>query len=314
MSIATPEWAFKRYEEVRGRLPAMPSFDQAPSPLQVDDLAAIDPHFDVFLFDAFGVLNVGETVLEEAPKRLASLREKGKQVFILTNAASQQKQAQIEKYKRFGFNLADECIVSSREILLQNMQDDVLAQGYERIGIITICDLSDWPKEASHIRYDYADDADNQAFYDCDAFVFMSSGKWNESHQIKLEAELKKRPRPVYVGNPDIVAPRETHLSLEPGYYAHQLMDITNVKTSFYGKPYDNAFEEAISRAKRSHPDLQRNRVLMIGDTLHTDILGGKAVGISTALVTNYGAYKQGDPYEFIKKSGIYPEYVMPTI
>ena len=33
----------------------------------------------------------------------------------------------------------------------------------------------------------------------------------------------------------------------------------------------------------------------MIGDSLHTDVLGGLASGISTVLVTNHGLFKNHD-------------------
>ena len=54
----------------------------------------------------------------------------------------------------------------------------------------------------------------------------IGSATWSEARQDRLEAALGQTPRPVLVGNPDIVAPRATGFSVEPGYYAHRLADL----------------------------------------------------------------------------------------
>ena len=47
----------------------------------------------------------------------------------------------------------------------------------------------------------------------------------------------------------------------------------------------------------------------MVGDTLQTDILGGRAAGVQTALVTGYGALVGVDPGWAMEVSGIVPDY-----
>ena len=49
-----------------------------------------------------------------------------------------------------------------------------------------------------------------------------------------LCVEVCKAPRSVMVGNPDIVAPREDHLSLEPGYYAHEISRKIGLNAEFF--------------------------------------------------------------------------------
>ena len=63
-----------------------------------------------------------------------------------------------------------------------------------------------------------------------------------------LEASLRARPRPLVIANPDLVAPRETGLSLEPGYYAHLLADRLGIGPEFFGKPFKNIFDLAFAR------------------------------------------------------------------
>jgi ribonucleotide monophosphatase NagD (HAD superfamily) len=52
----------------------------------------------------------------------------------------------------------------------------------------------------------------------------------------------------------------------------------------------------------------------MLGDTLHTDILGAAAAGMSTALVTGHGVLAGMDVDACIAESGIRPDYILPEI
>lgn len=54
--------------------------------------------------------------------------------------------------------------------------------------------------------------------------------------------------------------------------------------------------------------------MIMIGDTLHTDILGGAAAGIRTALVTQHGVLNGQDATAHIEACGIRPDFVIPFV
>ena len=75
----------------------------------------------------------------------------------------------------------------------------------------------------------------------------------------------------------------------------------------FYGKPYPEAFAAAIARVGVARP-------AMIGDTLHTDILGGQASGLDTILVTRHGLFANEPVERFIADSGISPTWILPSI
>ena len=69
--MPTTQSIFDRYEEIRPRLPAatMPG-----KSIEIGSLLDIAADVDALVFDAFGVLNVGETLITGADRRLDQLR------------------------------------------------------------------------------------------------------------------------------------------------------------------------------------------------------------------------------------------------
>ncbi len=51
----------------------------------------------------------------------------------------------------------------------------------------------------------------------------------------------------------------------------------------------------------------------MVGDTLHTDVLGGAAAGCRSVLVTDHGLFAGRDTAPFIAASGIVPDFIIPS-
>lgn len=153
---------------------------------------------------------------------------------------------------------------------------------------------------------------DNAPFDEVDAFVFLSTdtGAWSDAQQAKLRRTMSNQPRTVLVGNPDVAAPNEAGFFLEPGHFAHELAEIPGVSAHFFGKPFANAFEHALDRLSRA---VDPSRVAMVGDSLHTDILGGAAAGFRTVLVTGHGLFSGEDASPYIKASGIVPDFIVET-
>lgn len=120
----------------------------------------------------------------------------------------------------------------------------------------------------------------------------------------KLIASLRTRPRIVLLANPDLAAPREGFFSIEPGHIAQQLIAAVNMPLHAFGKPYKSIFQLALSSLPK---DIYPDQVLMIGDTLHTDILGGRFAGLETALVTRQGLSSTLNWQQAIDDTGIVP-------
>ena len=297
-ALQTTDAAFARYEAVRARLPSasFPSFSHIAA-----TLSDVAHRYDAFVLDAFGVLNVGETAIPGAVARVAALRAIGKKMVVLTNAASYTRAEALRKYRKLGFDFTVEEVVSSRDVAVSRLGQ--LGPG-KAWAAITAGDDS-----FSDIPATVVDLIDANA-WDVDGFLFLSSARWTPFLQARLQAALRSNPRPLIVANPDIVAPREDGLTLEPGHFAHDLIDHLGVQTQWFGKPFSDAFDDAKARL----PEIPAHRIAMVGDTLHTDVLGGAAAGMGTILVTDHGLFRGHDVAPYIAQSGIRPDVIIKTI
>ena len=300
MTARDAVWAVQQYEAVRFLLPEarMPK-----KSMHAKNLEEIADLFDVFLLDAFGVLNVGDSAISGAAQRVQELKDMGKHVLVLTNGACFPADKALKKFLDFGIPVELTDIVSSREALAASIPQ--------------LADSRFWGVMSTHnSQVETLDIAwrrlenDCSTYDDASGFLLLSTLEWTDAQQMLLKDSLAKAPRPILVGNPDIVAPRGSHLSLEPGYYAHELGSDLNIEIKFFGKPFSNIYDLAFGRV----PDIHPSRVVMVGDTLHTDVLGGAAYGIKTALVTDHGLFSGYDYNEFINQTRIVPDFIIPKI
>ncbi len=287
--------AFDRYEAVRHRMPSASfPFDTQ----ECSGLLEIADQFDAFVLDSFGVLNVGETAIAGATECIRALRARNKRLIVLTNASSYSRAIAVQRYSRLGFDFSADEVVSSRDVATSRL-NDVLPGGCWGAIAAPEDAFSDIPARVEHWS--------GQAV---DGFLFLSSAALDWDMFDALKAAIRDRKRPVVIANPDIVAPRETGLTKEPGYYAHQLADILNISPAFFGKPFENAFDDARQRL----PGIPPKRIAMVGDTLHTDILGGAAAGFRTVLVRDHGLFAGLAVAPFINASGVVPHFTCGSI
>lgn len=287
---------FARYEELRARLPQNRA---RANTKPISSLLDLQHQANAFVFDAFGVLNVGTEPIPGAAERLDQLREAGCAIRILSNAASNGKAQTLEKFRALGMQIAEVEIITSRDAALQALDNRLW-------GVIAAPDdkLEDIPSPALRL------DQDAAAYGRAEGFLFLSSAEWNAQKQAMLTASLEQMPRPVVIANADLVAPRSDGLSLEPGFFGHRMADQGQQDVRFFGKPY----AEVYTLAAQTLPDIAPERIVMCGCTLHTDILGAAAQGWKTVLVTRDGVLAGQDPEKFIEASGIHPDYSLERI
>lgn len=296
MNLSVAE-AFAAYENARARLPSCkPS--QTP-PRNIKSLAEIADAFDVFLLDAFGVLNIGDEAISSTPGRVRDLQAAGKRVLVVSNAASVPRDTLLEKYHRLGYDFDAADVFTSRMATLAGLADaPQITWGVMGLPNVPMDDFGplNW-----HLLED-----DSNAYDRAEGFLLVGSGTWSKSRQALLEASLMKTPRHVRVANPDIVAPREEGFSIEPGYFAHKVAQFPSIEPQFFGKPFLNIYDLVFEHLG----PVDRTRVAMVGDSLHTDILGAQTAGVVSVLISGFGFLAGHDAAAAIAQSGIVPDFI----
>jgi ribonucleotide monophosphatase NagD (HAD superfamily) len=117
-----------------------------------------------FVFNAFGVLNVGETLIKGADKRLNELRKLGCDIRIFTNAASYDHTGALDKFQRLGLSVDDDDdeIITSRDATLTALTSGIW-------GIITASE-----DQLADITTEFLRLGDDAAAYDAvDGILFF---------------------------------------------------------------------------------------------------------------------------------------------
>jgi glycerol-1-phosphatase len=291
--------AWRCYRRAEPRLPAKP----APvMPRRIAGVAEIAGDFDLIVLDAWGVLNLGDTAIPTAATAVAALRDQGKRLLVLSNDGTRRGAEAAARHRRRGIAIADDEIVAGIDLLPGLIGDLAPAAP---LGVI-----ADAPPPFPALLGAYLPLGDDAEAYDrAEAILFLSSDGWGDRRQRLLEASLKATPRPLIIGNPDVASPEPDRMAAEPGHFGHAVAERTGLEPIFCGKP----FAPVYARVAALHPGIAPERVLCVGDTLHTDILGGRAAGYRALLVED-GFCRGRDGLALAADSGIWPDFIAPRL
>jgi len=275
--------------------------------IKISSFANVIKHYDAIFFDAFGVLKNYNGLIEGVAETIYGLHDNHKQLFILTNDSSRSPFELAKKYQQQGINLfTEENVVSSgmlaREYLQLKIKKGTIAylgtknSAYyvENLGLPTLPISEVLPEK----------------FSDISALVLLDEEGFNwEKDLSKTINLLRHKNIPVVVANTDRTYPvSKNEINIAIGGIANMLEDIVGKRFIRFGKPDVPLFIYAYDKLSKIK-DIPKNKVLMVGDTLHTDILGGNKFGIHTALVLSGNT--QPDQYNYIiNSSGIIPDHV----
>lgn len=283
---------FNLYESIRSHLPANTNDPKLAKQLHSTQELIQSPN--CFFLDAFGVLNVGTEPIQGAIKFLKVLDAQDIPYLILTNGASTSKEAIYKRFMNMGFSLHVKRIVTSREVLFS-----VFDPMDKKWGVMAEKQELELPLQCNFTC--------EEEFWEKENFLFLSSKVWSETLQEKWLNLLEQTSGQIWVANPDITSPHSGGLvAKEPGFYT--LLENSIVKQAhFVGKPFPLVFEYAIKKAKNLW-GVEKEEIMMVGDTLHTDILGANSIGLKSALIEGYGFFHGANPLPYMEKSGIYPD------
>jgi len=94
-------------------------------------------------------------------------------------------------------------------------------------------------------------------------------------------------------------------LELTLGAYGKMLEDAAGIKATYIGKPNRYIFDITLD----TMGNIERSKILMVGDRIKTDILGAKKAGLKTALVKT-GEFRESD----LESLAIAPDYIFDSV
>ena len=269
------------------------------------NLSNILDEFDVLFLDAFGIINIGEKLTPRIIETLNVARDKGISIIILTNGATYCSEKKINQFYNLGLEFSYDEIISSRDVTERFLSLNLKPS---KIGVLGNKD------EKLNIKNSLTIDLtkDIELFNEMDSFIFLGTSYWDSDFQDLLKDSLTSNPRPFFVSNPDIVAPHKDYFSIEPGYFSLKLINEGINLPLWFGKPFSTIFEMALEKVQYiTGSPINMSRTGMVGDTLHTDILGANSIGIKSILMTKYGLLRNQNIASCIKKTGIIPDYLI---
>lgn len=239
--------------------------------------------YDLFFIDLWGVTHNGQRPFPDALECYQNLKKADRPVFILSNAPRMPEPA-ISKLSEMG--------------LPRDLYHDLQTSGYECHK--NLRDRSDaFYKTLGTRLYHVGPVRDRNLFTvldeytdvenieDADFILVTGTDAWDrtlESYQDELDQALKQ-DLPLVCANPDKRVMYGDQIVLCAGAIAAHYQSMGG-KMRQHGKPDAQIYQILHSRAQESlNKEISKDRILMIGDSLATDIAGANAYGIDSLMV-----------------------------
>jgi HAD superfamily hydrolase (TIGR01450 family) len=247
--------------------------------ISIDDLLG---RYEAVLFDAYGVLVHGSGALPGARELLGRLNSERRPYFVVTNDASKLPATAASRYQRFGLPIDASRILTSGMLLAGHFAAAGL--GGRRCAVLGPADSARYVADAGGEVVPPDEAFDVLVIGDESGFPFLD---WADAALSSLFVSIDEgRPVHLVVPNPDLIYPggggfgfaAGTIASMFEGALALRYPDRPELRFARLGKPNTPIFEDAIRR-------LGTSRVVMIGDTLETDIKGARAAGLDAVWI-----------------------------
>ncbi|MFA9389367.1 MAG: HAD-IIA family hydrolase [Prolixibacteraceae bacterium] len=279
--------------------------------MKIKSFDQIASNYKTVFFDAFGVLKNHKGLIPGIERTFEFLDKRGIDYYILTNDASRSPADLANWYQSRNID----CITADRIISSGMLAHDwlnlkiksgkVAYLGTEQSAhYIETAGLETMP--ISNLDLDDVDDIKCLVFLDDEGF------DWNNDIN-KVINLLRKKNMPVIVANTDQNYPvSRTDIAIAVGGLSDMVEKILGKHFIRFGKPDAQMFMFGYEKACLKQP-LQRDDILMVGDTLFTDIIGGNKFGMDTVLVLSGNTLAENAKMK-IRSTGIIPTYICESI
>ncbi|MGH7885421.1 MAG: HAD-IIA family hydrolase [Thermodesulfobacteriota bacterium] len=250
--------------------------------------------FDHFIFDLDGVVYNGAKPTKKSPQVLKKLRILGKKISFITNNPTRSPSEYVKKLNSMGiFSSKEEFITSPMAV------GEYLITKHRKLKEKTAFVIgSSYLK--SEVKKTGIQTLNGEKAYTSD-FVILGGHSDFNYEEIKTASISIRNGAKFIATNKDSFYPSDSIFYPATGALLASVEVSSGTKAVTVGKPESYIFNLLKIRASE--------KILLIGDSLTTDILGGKKAGFATAL-TLTGLTKKDE----IKKSKINPDYIIQDL
>lgn len=272
---------------------------------------AIAEHFKAIFLDSYGVIKNYKGLIEGVQDTIDFLRSKEIALRILTNDASRSQHQQAESFYKLGIRT-----IETHEIITSGMMARQFLQNKITSGKIAYLGTENSAEYIlqSGLEHIAVKDVQLDHIDDISAFVFLDDEGFDWNTDINKTVNLLRRKNiPVIIANSDKMYPvSKNDVSVATGGIAKLVENMLNKKFIHFGKPDSQMFMYAFDQLNQKN-FYSKDEILMVGDTLGTDVLGGNKFGVKTMLVLT-GNTRAENAETQINASGIIPDYICKSI
>jgi len=279
--------------------------------MKVESFKSVLKNFKAVFLDSYGVIKNYNGLIEGVQETIDYIRSQNIAVRILTNDASRSRTQQAESLANAGLcGIKKEEIITSGMMAKHFLEQKILTG---KIGYLGTENSAHYILQ-SGLEHIAVRDIDFNNMDEIAAFVFLDDEGFDWNTDINKTVNLLRHKNiPVIVANSDKLYPiSKTHVSVATGGIAKLVESMLSKKFIHFGKPDTQMFNYAFEQLNETG-SYSRKEILMVGDTLHTDILGGNKFGLKTTLVLSGNT--SADIAELqINSTGIIPDYICNSI
>lgn len=279
--------------------------------MKIKSFKSVVSKYKVVYFDAFGVLKNYQGIIEGIDQTFAYLKEQNIDFYILTNDASRSPEQLAQGYLDAGISdITPDKIISSgmlaRQYLRYKVKNGTVAYLGTRNSAHYLMDLGLKTISISDVSLEDMEDIGALVFLDDEGF------DWNTDINKTINL-LRRKNIPVIVANTDTAYPlSKKDIAVAIGGLADMVENIVGKRFIRFGKPDAQMFIFAYEHVIKSKK-ISRREMLMVGDTLDTDILGGNKFGLDTVLVLSGNTLSDQVSFK-VRSSGIIPTYICDSV
>jgi len=268
-------------------------------------------NYKAIFLDSYGVLKNHRGLIEGVPEIIDLIRAADIPFRVLTNNAARTAERQANRFSRQGLPG-----ILPAEIITSGMMAKMFLTNKLKGGKVAYLGTTSAAAYiiAANLEAIPVGQVNDSNIQEINAMVFLDDEGFDWNYDINATVNLlRKRNIPAIVANSDKIYPvAKNDVSIATGGIAQLVESILGREFIQFGKPDSQMFMYAYEQLPKTL-NIQRKDILMVGDTLHTDILGGNKFGVNTLLVLSGNT--RAENYEtLIQTSGVIPDFVSASI